>query len=245
MPDSQPMSARVRDQLVALFEARQMRPGDKVPSEAEIAEFCGVGRSTAREALKLLEQDGIVMVERGRGRFLSSLGALHIERPITRFESATSLLKALGYDAKTMVLSVTEDNPDAAEREALNLGDGDAVIRLERLRSRGDEPLIYSVETLPRDCLPGPVKHVNWADSLTNLLAANGHLMVSSAARIQARDLPQEVQDRYGLGGYGPWLLITETVVTTTGRPVLRSQDYHLGTLFAFNVLRRLFLGLH
>lgn len=216
-----------------------MRPGDKVPSEAEIAEFCGVGRSTAREALKLLEQDGIVLVERGRGRFLSSLGALHIERPITRFESATSLLQALGYQAKTMVLAVAEDTPDAAEREALNLGDGDTVIRLERLRSRGDEPLIYSVETLPRDCLLGPVKHVNWADSLTNLLAANGHLMVSSAARIQARDLPQDVQDRYGLGGYGPWLLITETVVTATGRAVLRSQDYHLGTLFAFNVLRR------
>jgi GntR family transcriptional regulator len=233
------MSARVRDQLVALFAARRMRPGDKVPSEAEISELCGVGRSTAREALKLLEQDGIVLVERGRGRFLSSLGALHIERPITRFESATSLLAALGYDAKTMVLSVAVAAPDEPERQALNLGDGDTVIRLERLRSRGDQPLVYSVETLPRDLIPGPVKHVNWADSLTDLLAANGHRMVSSAARIQACDLPPEVERRYGLGGYGPWLLITETVVTTTGRPVLRSQDYHLGSMFAFNVLRR------
>jgi len=113
------------------------------------------------------------------------------------------------------------------------------VIRLERLRSRGDEPLIYSVESLPKDCIPGPVKHVNWAGSLTDLLAANGHLMVSSAARIQARDLPQDVQDRYQLSGYGPWLLISETVVTTSGRPVLRSEGYHLGSLFAFNVLRR------
>lgn len=239
MSRSQPMSAQVRDQLVALFEARHMKPGDRVPSEAEIAELCNVGRSTAREALKLLEQDGIVLVERGRGRFLSSLSALHIDRPITRFESVTSLLEALGYDAKTLVLSVSEDKPHDAEREALTLGASDTVIRLERLRSRGDEPLVYSIETLPRDCIPGPVKHVNWADSLTNLLAANGHLTVSSAARIQACDLPQDVQDRYGLAGYGPWLLITETVVTTTGRPVLRSQDYHLGSLFAFNVLRR------
>ena len=108
------MSAQVRDQLVALFEARQMSPGDKVPSEAEIAELCGVGRSTAREALKLLEQDGLVLVERGRGRFLSSLSALHIERPITRFESVTSLLAALSYKAKTHVLSVVEDKADDA-----------------------------------------------------------------------------------------------------------------------------------
>ena len=86
MPDSRPMSARVRDQLIELFHARHLGPGDRVPSEAEIAELCGVGRSTAREALKLLEQDGMVLVERGRGRFLSSLSALHIERPVTRFE---------------------------------------------------------------------------------------------------------------------------------------------------------------
>jgi GntR family transcriptional regulator len=234
------MSAQVRDQLIALFEARHMAPGDRVPSEAEIAELCTVGRSTAREALKLLEQDGIVLVERGRGRFLSSLAALHIDRPVTRFESTTDMLEALGYHgAQALVLSAAEDKPDDAEREALGLADDDSVIRLERLRSRGDEPLVYSVETLPRNCIPGPVKHVNWAGSLTDLLAAQGYLMASSAARIQAQDLPQEAQDTYHLAGLGPWLLITETVVTTAGRPVLRSQDYHRGSLFAFNVLRR------
>jgi GntR family transcriptional regulator len=234
------MSAQVRDQLIALFEARKMAPGERVPSEAEIAELCNVGRSTAREALKLLEQDGIVLVERGRGRFLSSLSALYIDRPVTRFESTTAMLEALGYHgAQTLVLSAAEDKPDDAEHEALALADTDSVIRLERLRSSGDEPLVYSIETLPRNCIPGPVKHVNWAGSLTDLLAAQGYLMASSAARIQARDLPQEVQDTYHLAGLGPWLLITETVVTTAGRPVLRSQGYHRGSLFAFNVLRR------
>jgi GntR family transcriptional regulator len=240
MTHSPTRSAQVRDQLIALFEARQTAPGDRVPSEAEIAELCKVGRSTAREALKLLEQDGIVLVERGRGRFLSSLFALHVDRPVTRFESTTSMLETLGYhDAKTLVLSAAEDKPDAAERDALGLADTESVIRLERLRSSGDEPLVYTVETLPRACIPGPVKHVNWAGSLTDLMAAQGYILASSAARIQAQDLPQEAQDTYNLAGLGPWLLITETVVTTAGRPVLRSQGYHRGSLFAFNVLRR------
>ncbi len=239
MPDSRPMSAQVRDQLIELFRTRHLGPGDRVPSEAEIAELCGVGRSTAREALKLLEQDGLVLVERGRGRFLSSLSALHIERPITRFESTTSMLDALSFEASTLVLSVTEDKPTDGEREALDLGADGSVIRLERLRSHGDDPLVYSVDTIPRDCLPGPVKHVNWAGSITDLLAAHGHLMVSSAARLQAVDLPQDAQDRYSLAGYGPWLLITETAVTTAGTHILYAQGYHRGSLFAFNVLRR------
>jgi GntR family transcriptional regulator len=239
MSKTQLMSAQVRDQLVELFAARQMKPGDRVPSEAEIAELCGVGRSSAREALKLLEQDGIVLVERGRGRFLSSLSALQVDRPVTRFESVTSLLDALGYQAQTLVLSVAEHKPDDAERSALDLAGDATVIRLARLRTRGDEPLVYSLETLPRDCIAGPVKHVNWAGSLTDLLAAQGYLMVSSAARLQAQDLPQDVEEKYHLAGFGPWLLITETVISTAGRPVLRSQDYHRGSLFAFNVLRR------
>lgn len=240
MSDAKTMSAQVRDKLLELIRTRNLTAGDRVPTEAEIAELFGVGRSTAREALKLLEQDGIVLTERGRGRFLSSLVTLQVERPITRFESTTSMLESLGHrDVKTLVLSVTEATPDPAECDALGLTGTDQVIRLERLRSADDEPLMYSVETFPRECIPGPVKHVNWAGSLTSLLAAHGHLMVSSAARIQACDLPADVQQKYQLGGYGPWLLITETVVTTTGRPVLRSQDYHRGSLFAFHVLRR------
>jgi len=49
--------------------------------------------------------------------------------------------------------------------------------------------------------------------------------MVSSAARLQPQNLPRDVEDRYQLAGFGPWLLITETVITTAGRPILRSQD--------------------
>ena len=239
MPDRRPMSVQVRDQLIELFHSRNLGPGDRVPSEAEIADLCGVGRSTAREALKLLEQDGLVIAEQGRGRFLSSLSALHVERPITRFESVSSLLQALGFEARTLVLSVTEDKPTDAEREALNLGQDDTVIRLERLRSRDDDPLVYTVDTIPREYIPGPVKHVNWAGSLNDLLAAHGHLMVSSAARLQAVNLPQEAQERYQLSGLGPWLLITEVAVTSAGTHILYAQDYHRGSMFAFNVLRR------
>lgn len=178
-------------------------------------------------------------MRRAQIRFLSSLSALHIERPITRFESTTSMLDALGFEARTLVLSVTEDKPTDSEREALDLGADGSVIRLERLRSHGEDPLVYSVDTMPQDCIPGPVKHVNWAASVTDLLAAHGHLMVSSSARLQAVDLPRAAQDRYQLAGYGPWLLITETAVTTAGTHILYAQGYHRGSLFAFNVLRR------
>ena len=239
MPDKRPLPSIVRDQLIELFRAQGLKPGDRLPSEAEISQLCDVGRSSAREALKLLEQEGLVQVERGRGRFLSSLGSLTVDRPITRFESITQMLASLGRSSRTMVLSVVEGEPTAAEAEALGLGDGERVVRVERLRSDGDEPLIYSVDTIPSSCIPGPARHVDWTGSLTGVLSAQGHLPVSSAARLQAVDLPERVRTQYHLEGYGPWLLITETAITVTGRRVLHAEDYHRGDTFTFNVLRR------
>ena len=225
MTDRRPMSAQLRDRLVDDFTSRGLSPGDRLPTEAEIAERFTVGRSTAREALKLLEQEGVVIAEQGRGRFLSTLGVLKVERPITRFESVTAMLRALGYRTRTLVLSVAEGPPTPAERRALALRGRARVVRLERLRSAGDDPLVYTVETVPREVLPGALRHVDWTGSLTD--------------RIQAVDLPEETAGRYALSGLGPWLLVTETAVTTAGRPVLHAADYHRGAAFAFHVVRR------
>ena len=239
MTDRRPMSAQLRDRLVDDFTSRGLSPGDRLPTEAEIAERFTVGRSTAREALKLLEQEGVVVAEQGRGRFLSTLGVLKVERPITRFESVTAMLQALGYRTRTLVLAVAEGPPTPAERRALALRGRARVVRLERLRSASDDPLVYTVETVPREVLPGPLRHVDWTGSLTELLGAHGHLPVSSAARIQAVDLPEETAGRYTLSGLGPWRMVTETAVTNAGRPVLHAADYHRGAAFAFHVVRR------
>jgi GntR family transcriptional regulator len=80
---------------------------------------------------------------------------------------------------------------------------------------------------------------VNWTGSLNSLLAAQGYPLVSSVARLQAVELPDDVRERYSLAGLGPWLLISETAITTSGRHVLYAEDYHRGDAFAFNVLRR------
>jgi GntR family transcriptional regulator len=235
----EPMSVQVRDQLIAFFRNNNVRPGDQILSEPEIVETFKVGRSTAREAVKLLEHDGLVEVRPGLGRFLTSLATATVERPITRFESVTDLLAGLGYSAQTLVLSVQEDLPDPVEREALKLDDDEKVVRLVRLRSTGDEPLIFSVDTIIRSHIPGPVKHIDWTGSLTSFLKSQGHTLSFSTARLQAVNLPDDVRTRYSLDGYDPWFLITETAITATGTPVVYAQDYHRGDTFTFNVLRR------
>jgi GntR family transcriptional regulator len=233
------MSVQVRDRLIGYFRENGTKPGDQILSEPEIVELFKVGRSTAREAVKLLEHEGLVEVRPGLGRFLTSLATATVDRPVTRFESVTDLLKSLGYDAQTLVLSVEEHQPEAAEREALKLSEGDTVVRLVRLRSTGEEPLIFSIDTISRSRIPGPIKHIDWSGSVSTFLRDQGYPLSFSAARLQAVNMPADLKQRYSLEGHDPWFLITETAVTANGEPVLYAQDYHRGDTFSFNVLRR------
>jgi GntR family transcriptional regulator len=236
---STPLPVLVRDRLLQAIGDRGLRPGDQIPTEAEVTEMFGVSRSTVREALRLLERDGVIRTEHGRGRFLAAAGALRVERPIDRFESVTEMLAGLGYRVTTSVLSVAEDGATQLEADALGVGLGAPVLRLARLRYGDDRPLLYTVDTVPRDCLPGPVAHRDWSGSLTEALAMHGHAVDSSVARIRAVDLPSDVAERHALTGLGPWLLVEETCVSRTGRTVLLAKDYHRGDDIAFHVVRR------
>jgi GntR family transcriptional regulator len=233
------LPVQVRDRLLQAIHERQLRPGDQIPTEAEVTQLFGVSRSTVREALRLLERDGAIRTEHGKGRFLAAAGALRVERPIDRFESVTEMLTGLGYRVTTAVLSVDEDGATQPEAQALGLEVGEPVLRLARLRYGDDRPLLYTVDTVPRDCLPGSVAHRDWSRSLTEALAMHGHAVDSSVARIRAVELPSDVAERHALAGLGPWLLVEETCVSRTGRTVLLAQDYHRGDDIAFNVVRR------
>lgn len=63
----------VQQVINALTEAminRELRPGDKIPTEAEMAENMGVGRNSIREAIKILVYLGVLEIRRAEGTFV-------------------------------------------------------------------------------------------------------------------------------------------------------------------------------
>jgi GntR family transcriptional repressor for pyruvate dehydrogenase complex len=67
-----PRAQAVADALRELVQDRHLVPGDRLPSEAELVEMLGVGRSSVREGVQVLESLGLVDVEQGKGMFLAS-----------------------------------------------------------------------------------------------------------------------------------------------------------------------------
>jgi GntR family transcriptional repressor for pyruvate dehydrogenase complex len=76
-----PLYEKIALHIESLVSAGKLQPGNRLPSERELAEGLGVGRGVVREAVKLLAERGLVTVSPGRGTFVSGLDPkLHSEQ---------------------------------------------------------------------------------------------------------------------------------------------------------------------
>nr|WP_245418748.1 GntR family transcriptional regulator [Mesorhizobium sp. WSM3864] len=237
--DARTLAVQLRDRLADLIRSEGLKPGDRLPTESQLTQRFRISRPALREALKLLEQDGVISVTHGLGRFVTASSAVQVDRPITIFESVTDMSRHYGYDTINKVLSIAEETPDPVIQQQLRLADGERVIRLERLRLHNDVPLIYSLDYVPRGLLPGRLFDIEWSGSLLALLEKNRHQPRMSAASVSAVTLPDEIVQRNDLRDFGPALLIAETCFDATGTPVVYAAVYHRGSHFAFSFARR------
>lgn len=61
------------EQLHGKIMSGEIRPGEKLPSENELSAEYGVSRQTVRKALQILQNEGYIYAEHGRGTFCSEM----------------------------------------------------------------------------------------------------------------------------------------------------------------------------
>jgi len=235
--DRRALPLQVREGVRRLLVEEGLGPGDRLPTEEDLTARFEVSRSTLREALRLLEQDGVLEVRQGDGRYLSALPV--VERPITRLEGMTELLQSMGYEVSDRVLSLSVGPASAEEASALRLAPDAVVIHLERVRIQGGEPLTYSAVAMPRSLFPGPIGDYDWSRPLHLLLDSLGHRTAAANTQIRAASLPTQVAKRSGLPGGFPYLLLVQTIVSRSGVFLIYAHDYMRGDHFTYDVRRR------
>jgi GntR family transcriptional repressor for pyruvate dehydrogenase complex len=80
---------RLREQIAShiqeMIAANQLRPGDQLPSERELAKSIGVNRGTVREAIRLLEQRGLIELRTGSGAYVTAVPSSNVTDSIERY----------------------------------------------------------------------------------------------------------------------------------------------------------------
>lgn len=235
--DKRALALILRDQIVEQLREAKLKPGDAIPTEKSYTEQLKVSRPTVREALRLLEQEGLIRSKQGKGRFLTAQNP--IDRPLTTLEGVTELMATRGYEPRNHVLSVDVAIATEEESSELDLGLDAAVVHLVRARYRDDTLLVYSTDVFPREIVPGNIKDIDWSASLFGFLDSIGHASAFSYAAIRADTFPPAAARELHLKHSEPWLVMNQKHVDGEGRPILLSVDYHRADSFTFNVIRK------
>jgi GntR family transcriptional repressor for pyruvate dehydrogenase complex len=77
-------AARIATQLIELINLQKLNPGDRLPPERALADLLEVSRPSLREALHILQAQGLVLIKHGQGTF--------IQEPIVAQELRASML---------------------------------------------------------------------------------------------------------------------------------------------------------
>jgi GntR family transcriptional regulator len=140
-----PLWAQVADDLRRALASGSRDP--HLPSEPELAREYEVSRHTIREALRHLEQEGLLERARGRGTVLV---APRLEQPLEHFYRLADTISARGLIERSEVLAA-DVRPAGSEAEHLGIAPDDAVVFIERLRYAGTEPIAHDRSSLPAD----------------------------------------------------------------------------------------------
>lgn len=121
-------------------------PGERLPTQRDMAASHGVTVMTVRQALQLLEQEELVVSRHGLGTFVAPQ---RIRYEIGNLRSLAQEVAAQGLDLQTSVLrrGLVEPHPRVAE--LLRVEPSEPVLSIERLRLVGQQPVVYQQSYLP------------------------------------------------------------------------------------------------
>src|SRR5215216_8062666 len=121
------------------------RPGSQLPTEAELCEMLGVSRTVVREALRVLEDDGLVARRHGVGTFVRNQPIL---KNLNFNFGITEMIESSGLKSGTSHLALLKDRADKVKAEQLHVELGTPLITVERVRTADGRPVVYSLDTL-------------------------------------------------------------------------------------------------
>ena len=140
-----PLYFQVAEQIEGAIHDGALAAGDRIANEVALADQLGLSRPTVRKAIQTLVDKGLLVRKRG-------VGTQVVNAPIRRTVELTSLYDDLtrsGLTPTTSVLGLDLADPDEMARKRLNIGPGERVWRLERLRSVKGEPLALMYNVVP------------------------------------------------------------------------------------------------
>ncbi|HSK89910.1 MAG TPA: GntR family transcriptional regulator [Euzebyales bacterium] len=227
----------VRDGLRDAILSGEFPPGAKLPNEQELTERFGVSRATVREAVRALVESAHLRRVHGSGTYVNN-------RPVLRNSldtnfSYTDLIRTSGWQPGERCLALTEAPATPHAAELLNLPADAPTVRVERIRTADERPVIYSVDVLPRAVVGQDVPAEQLSSSLYRFLAAIGHPVHHGEARLVPVIADERLAEVLDVPQGAPLQYLEQTDFGADGSPLMLSAEWHVPDAIELTVYRR------
>ena len=214
-------------------------PGGQLPTEAELCEMLGVSRTVVREALRVLEDDGMVVRRHGVGTFVRNQPIL---KNLNVNFGITDMIESAGLKPGTSHMALRREMANKEQAEQLHVAEGTTLITIERVRTADGRPVVYSLDTIAESLAEraGFDSQSLLRESIYSSLQGSYEYVIDyGIARLQPIAAPKHVSEKLGLPTNALTLYIVQTDYSSNDEPLVYSCEYHLPDAFDFIIWRR------
>jgi GntR family transcriptional regulator len=238
-PGHRTLTSATADVLRDAIQNKQFPAGSQLPPELELIETLGVSRATLREALRVLEEQGFIVRKRGLGTYVREQSII---KDLSINFGISEMITQAGLAPGARETIIRRDKASGTIAAELHLDEGDDLVRIERVRTANDRPVVWSADIVAEKLLAGKeitediLMHRSVYAFLSEQLDIN---IIHGVARLVATTATSEMARRLAILKGSPLMLLTQTDFDGDDRPVLYSIEYHLPDSFVFLVNRK------
>jgi len=231
-----PLSSRVLDGLISAIQAGRF-PDGRLPPENELAEAMGVSRTTVRNALRSLEQIGMIERRQGRGTRLRQnvtpeVLAIHGLVPF-------SALLRQKHEVSSQASLALHDRP--VRTITRRLSTAEPAYQISRLLYADGKPVISMQEWIPRGVLSRPLTSADagYHSILEIAAVAFASPIDHAVAKLIPKAADPTDQKRLQLSPGEPFLFLDETFYSAAETPLALSFVAVNPHAVEFSIFRR------
>jgi GntR family transcriptional regulator len=228
-----PAHVQIEEALAERIASGELRTGERLPPERDLARDLRVSRMTVRQALSSLAARGLVERGVGRGTFVASR---KVDHDLTRVAGFSEQLARQGLKPGAKVLEITEGPAGWQISAALEIAPQAPVVRIQRLRLAGDIPMALEDSWIPAEKFPGLVDQDLGGSVYALMRDAYGAAPVRAIERLEPVLARAHEARALDVPAHSPLMLVERTAYSADGTPVEFAHDRYRGDRARFVV---------
>jgi GntR family transcriptional regulator len=242
--DTRPLYAQTIEAMMDLLANGGLNAGDKLPTEAELAQQLGISRSTLRVALGYLENRGYISRRTGIGTFVAAPVLTHdpegFLNPLDRLETILEYAERSGFEVS---IFDRETHLTGAEDEAavvLGVSPEDQLVHWSIVVAIKNRRGAYLEFHVPSGLVDIDEIKIFEGDLVDYLSSIEEIKPVHTQSRVFAEKADVYLANKLDIELNEPVLYLQEIFFNSTGQTVAFAKNYFLTDIFSFYLIRKI-----